>query len=397
MTEDGHGSLMRYMPNPGQNYPHVVVFRVPRLYVDVNRYLEGENAIAEESATAEAAWKEYHDVIDHVQKMVLQQRQRQQKKERQWEPVSKQQRMEGSWAVPVETEAASSTGLLLDIHGHVHATNLIEIGYLLSGSVLAMDDRQLNAHASSLAKESSVRSLISRTVQGSSMDPSKRGEEEDMNKRIQLSTFLRGWNESLGGMFQTQGLNAVPSPEFEAPCHECIFFFGGYTIQRHGSRDREGWMDAIQLELPRILRIVNKEEGREIGMRLGRAVVEYLAKYYGVFEDRVGGAREVEEEAKGEWSRLRALRLQRGHRSEVDVRRSVQSPLQQRQHSHMGRRGSRENHSGDSDVDDERGGDTSPSASISISISSSSSSSSSSSNSGSDDSRPEMKRQSSRL
>lgn len=80
-------------PGPGQYYPHVVVFRVPRLYVDVNRNLVGENAIAVGNPVSEAAWREYHDVIDHVQRMVT------------------LQRLVGKPNLP------DGAGLLLDIHG----------------------------------------------------------------------------------------------------------------------------------------------------------------------------------------------------------------------------------------------------------------------------------------
>ncbi|KAG0309481.1 hypothetical protein BGZ98_001993 [Dissophora globulifera] len=260
------------------NYPHVVVFRVPRLYVDVNRNITGENAIADHPIS-EAAWREYHDLIDHVQKIMLQQRTQQQKDK------EKQEKRQSD--IPT---LQNGPGLLLDIHGHVHATNLIEIGYLLNGSVLAMDDGQLDAHAESLAKESSIRSLISRialagTDPMSTLSPTSPPSLEYDDKKMTFSTLLRGQNESLGGLLQSQGLGALPSPDHEAPCQKCIFFFGGYTTQSHGSRDRDDSVDAIQLELPRTLRLVSKEEGREIGMRLARAVVEFMAKYYDVFRE----------------------------------------------------------------------------------------------------------------
>src|SRR5690606_26411774 len=55
----------------------------------------------------------------------------------------------------------------------------------------------------------------------------------------------------------------------------------------HDNNDKQsksGIVDAIQLELPKTMRLVPNEEGREIGMKLGRAVVEYMAKYYGIFQ-----------------------------------------------------------------------------------------------------------------
>ncbi|KAF9991066.1 hypothetical protein BGZ75_006020 [Mortierella antarctica] len=169
----------------GVSYPHVIVFRVSRRYVDVNRNLTGENAIAEGDPVAEAAWSEYHDLIDHVQAMILQERQKEQQE-------------------PWHGNQARGGGLLLDIH---------------------------------------------------------------------------------------EGLNAVPSPKNPAPCQECIYFFGGHTVQIHGSQqhtadghpNQRPAMDAIQLELPKILRLVDNPEAREIGMKLGSAVIQFMARYYGVF------------------------------------------------------------------------------------------------------------------
>ncbi|KAF9123768.1 hypothetical protein BGW39_008705 [Mortierella sp. 14UC] len=280
----------RLYQKQAQNYPHVVVFRIPRQFVDVNRNITGENAIAEGDVHAEAAWREYHDLIDHVQKMALQKaaisvnqhRQQEQEHER------KSSRESSHWTPP--QAPAPGRGLLLDIHGHAHATNLIEIGYLLNGTVLNMDDDRLNAYGARLTKESSIRSLINKVVSPSTFPVDS---SALLQQGVQFSKLVRGGRtESLGGMFQAQGLNAVPSPDFQAPCQECIYFFGGYTIQRHGSRNHKDsdlanndTMDAIQLELPKILRLVDKEQGREVGMKLGRAVVDFAAQYYGLFRE----------------------------------------------------------------------------------------------------------------
>ncbi|KAF8930973.1 hypothetical protein BGZ58_007916 [Dissophora ornata] len=369
-SSSGNTRTKRSQGSRVYNYPHLVVFRVPRLFVDVNRNVTGENAIADHPVS-EAAWREYHDVVDHVQKMILQQREREQKGKK------------------PETESDTPTfpsgpGLLLDIHGHVHATNLIEIGYLMNGSVLAMDDEQLDTHAHMLAKESSIRSLVSRVTvanDGASSAPvlptppstqislasgrhcQDQQEDDKENSKLAFSTLLRGRNDSLGGMLQAQGLNSLPSPEHLAPCQECIFFFGGYTIQAHGTRDREYSTDAIQLELPRTLRLVAKEEGREIGMQLGKAVVEYMAKHYGVFEEYVSA--NSSSDAK---STFTAASVRNGVASRVGMReagakrvaleRSMSQPYRPAAaatglHSyHRTRSESRENHSGDSDIED---------------------------------------------
>ncbi|KAF9950304.1 hypothetical protein BGZ72_008000 [Mortierella alpina] len=272
-----HGNLKLDAHN-GVSYPHVIVFRVSRRYVDVNRNLTGENAIAEGDPVAKAAWREYHDLIDHVQAMIVQRRQWQQ---------------QDLWS---GDDPVLGGGLLLDIHGHAHSTNLIEIGYLLDGFILGKSDEELNAQARNLSEISGIRSLISRTVNTLQTVTDRTPYETERprtreEERIPFSALIRGRTESLGGMLQAEGLNAVPSPKNPAPCQECIYFFGGHTVQIHGSQhyaanhdpNRRPAMDAIQLELPKILRLVENPEAREIGMKLGSAVVQFMARYYGVF------------------------------------------------------------------------------------------------------------------
>ncbi|KAF9337148.1 hypothetical protein BG006_006025 [Podila minutissima] len=249
-------------------YPHVVVFRVQRRFVDVNRNISGENAIADHPV-AEAAWNEYHVLIEHVQRLAAQRH-----------PYNE-----------LRGPSKNSLGLLLDIHGHGHATNLIEVGYLLNGTTLALDDKHLDTHANVLTNLTSIRSLENLIRQNP--NPANREDHENDdhghndsdndsdNDMITFSDLLRGQKNSLGGLLQSQGLDSLPSPRYQAPSCGVVYFYGGYTTQRHGSRDKpEDAMDAIQLEMPRTLRFVDKDEGREIGMRMGRAVVEFMTRYY---------------------------------------------------------------------------------------------------------------------
>jgi len=116
-------------------------------------------------------------------------------------------------------------------------------------------------------------------------DPNPSDCENHDPSKITISDFLRGQNNSLGGMLQAQGLDSLPSPGHPAPARGTAYFYGGYTTRRHGSRDRkdgeeESKTDAIQLEIPKTLRFVDKEQGREIGMRMGQAVVDFMARYY---------------------------------------------------------------------------------------------------------------------
>ncbi|KAG0241860.1 hypothetical protein BGW41_005206 [Actinomortierella wolfii] len=240
--------------------PHVVLFRVPRRFVDVNRDASKriENAVAEDSPESKAAWEEYHGVIDHVRALVGHQH-------------------------PQQKTLGGSRGLLLDIHGHTHATEMIEIGYLVDGATLAQRDAVLDAQARELARTMSIRSLVE---QSWNEHPSDSHRQQRYFNTIDANPF--------GGMLQRQGLSAVPSPQNRAPCDECLFFYGGYTIQRHGSANG-GSIDAIQLELPRSLRLVTQEEMQKIYTRMGRAIVEFLQQYYGLKVDHSAAAEEVAE------------------------------------------------------------------------------------------------------
>lgn len=111
-------STKRFFGQQGQNYPHVVVFRIPRQFIDVNRNITGgENAIAEGDPNAEAAWREYHDLIDHVQKMALQKANISVRLHQEQEREHRNPRQQNKWMPP--QAPAPGRGLLLDIHGSV--------------------------------------------------------------------------------------------------------------------------------------------------------------------------------------------------------------------------------------------------------------------------------------
>jgi len=126
-------------PNQKIYYPHVIVFRIHRTHVDVNRNITGENAIAEGSPTAEAAWREYHGLIDHVQSMVITQQRAidvetsannsaQDQVENAFADLKgRQNRLEEG---NIEDNAAlppSARGLLLDIHGKLSNLFLVQL------------------------------------------------------------------------------------------------------------------------------------------------------------------------------------------------------------------------------------------------------------------------------
>jgi len=168
--------------------PHLVISRLDRSKLDPNRSIE---EAAQDDPFAEHAWQEYHAFVDTARALVTR---------------------------------GYGSGLYLDIHGHGHPVDRVELGYLLSADELGRSDEELAS--GSLAAESSVRALVASS--GASLTEVVRGEQ------------------SLGALLQARGVRAVPSPSEPDPAGE-PYFTGGYSTRRHGSRDG-GTVSGIQLE-----------------------------------------------------------------------------------------------------------------------------------------------------
>lgn len=115
--------------------------------------------------------------------------------------------------------------LLIDLHGHAHSVERLEIGYLLSGAELRLADSMLT----SLMFTSSIARLDSAAVSGDSG-----------------VVLLRG-PRSLGARLVQAGFAAVPSATDPSPLLGESYFNGGFNTQRHGSQVA-GPVDAIQIE-----------------------------------------------------------------------------------------------------------------------------------------------------
>jgi len=175
----------------GNCLPHLVINRLRRTKLDANRDLF-EAALGNPDAIN--AWYAFHRFIDSAKMQVLNQ---------------------------------SGKGLLIDLHGHGHAIQRLELGYLLSGSNLRAGNNYLNSSAA--IENSSIRFLA-------------------LNNRnnYRHAELLNGL-ESLGGFFETERYTAVPGPADIAPRSGEDYFSGGYNTERHGSVD-SGKIDAIQIE-----------------------------------------------------------------------------------------------------------------------------------------------------
>ncbi|HSJ31922.1 MAG TPA: hypothetical protein VK933_10850 [Longimicrobiales bacterium] len=176
----------------GGGTPHIAVMHLHRAKLDANREI-GEGA--EGNRAAEHAWREYHGFIEAARHHVV---------------------------------AGHDRGLYIDLHGHGHDVQRLELGYLLTSAHLAGDDASLNA--ASIVQRSSIRTLAESSV-------------------ATHAELLRG-PASLGTMLEAQGYPAVPSSAQPHP-GEAPYFTGGYSTARHGSRDG-GAIDAVQIEANRV-------------------------------------------------------------------------------------------------------------------------------------------------
>lgn len=199
--------------------PHLVLTHLHRTKVDVNRDLA---EAADGNRLAEQAWREHHGFIDHASARV---------------------------------EAEHGAGFYVDVHGHGHDIDRLELGYLLDSSDLAASDAELDAN---IVEKSSIRVLV---------------ETSD----LVFSKLIRG-DTSLGTLYESAGVPAVPSAAQPDP-GKAPFFSGGYSTRRHGSRDG-GTVSGVQIEAHRVgLRDAAANRARFGGISAS-VLEEYLASHY---------------------------------------------------------------------------------------------------------------------
>lgn len=211
-------------------YPYVVIAKQHRSYIDFNRhkecaipYVNGAYSIANE-----ISYDTYHEYAT---------------------------------AASADVEKKFGQGILLDIHGHGHDVQQVEIGYLLSKTQLTKTDDELNV-SDSYAKKSSIYSLSLRN-----------------KNNLSFVELLRG-EFSFGDYLKNAGLACVPHSGKLNPADKESYFSGGYISQSQGSSyEYGGTVDAIQLEFGNKVR--NDESKRAAaGKSVAKAVIEYMKKHY---------------------------------------------------------------------------------------------------------------------
>lgn len=203
--------------------PHLVISHLKRTKLDPNREIV---EAAQGNPYAENAWNEFQAYIDVAEGLV------------------------------VDT---FGSGLYLDLHGHGHAIERVELGYLLSGAELDLSDAALDGGG--FANQSSIRALAA-------------------GSPLPFSRLLRG-AESFGAFLARQGIASVPSPAAPSP-GTAAYFSGGYNTDRHGSREG-GTVSGFQMELHRPGLRDTDENRRAFGVGLAEAVEEYMLAHWGFF------------------------------------------------------------------------------------------------------------------
>ncbi|CAG8577746.1 14999_t:CDS:2 [Funneliformis mosseae] len=168
----------------------------------------------------------------------------------------------GRSKIDVNLELRFERGLLIDIHGHGHTENYIELGYALSLETLSIPTDTLNTNEE-IVFGSSIRALCARK-----------------QNELSFSEILRGESTSLGGKLQKLGYDTIPSHVHKYPLPTERYFHGGYSVQRYGSRNNEHVVDAIQLELPRLLRLGNSRLRETFVKDLAKALGWFIQTYY---------------------------------------------------------------------------------------------------------------------
>lgn len=201
-------------------YPHVIISNLKRTKLDPNREIV---EAAQGNQWAEQAWYEYQGFIDTAKDSVT---------------------------------ARHGKGMFLDIHGHGHAIQRLELGYLMSSSNLQKTDSELNGYESS----SSIRSL-------------------SLQSPLSFAQLLRG-STSMGAMFEAEGISSVPSVSQPDPGAGNVYFSGGYCTARHGSRDG-GTIDAVQIEAYRVGLRDTQANRQFYAQAITDVMDDYFREHYG--------------------------------------------------------------------------------------------------------------------
>ncbi len=205
-------------------HPHVVINRLHRKKLDANREII---EAADSNALAEQAWYDFHIFMDSAQAAI---------------------------------QRDFGRGLYMDVHGHGHSLQRLELGYLLSAAELQATEAQLQT--SFYLDQSSIKQLVNNNL-------GNQGHAE----------LLRG-PHSIGTYFAQRGYPAVPSEGDPYPDNGEPYFNGGYNTVRYGSHNSNSPLDAIQIECNNVGVRDNLDNVARFADTMAVALVGYLGQHY---------------------------------------------------------------------------------------------------------------------
>ncbi len=188
-----------FVQRSGGLFPHIIVSNLHRTKLDPNRDItEG----AQGDVGAIQAYNAYHSFIQTAIDSV---------------------------------EANFDSGLLLDLHGHAHDIQRLELGYLLTSDDLALSDIQIGSPT--YEQKSSISQI-------SSLSPTSF--DEILRGATSLGSLILSKSYSYsnpGGNSDVYTFDTVPSSDTKSPGTE-PYFNGGYTTAKYSV----GEINVIQIE-----------------------------------------------------------------------------------------------------------------------------------------------------
>jgi len=203
-------------------YPYVVINHLHRTRLDANRNI---SEAANGNRYAEEVWTEYHTRIDSVAKTI---------------------------------EKKYGKGLFIDLHGHRHKIERIELGYMLSAEELRLEDELLNSGL--LDEYCSIRNLLGTNKSG-----------------LSFTGLIRG-ESSLGTLLYNRGQPCVPNMQVKSPGIDEAYFSGGYNTNGHGS-SKGGAIDGIQIEIDLQTRS-DKKRQEKVAEDISFALIKFISLHY---------------------------------------------------------------------------------------------------------------------
>ncbi len=204
-------------------WPHIIFNKLHRRKLDANRDLP---EAADGNPDASIAWGEFHAFVETAKNQLL---------------------------------PNFGKGFYIDLHGHGHSIQRLELGYLLSKTELQLADSVLNSPI--YVNQSSIRHLANNNA----MD-------------LTHAELLHG-PLSLGSLLSGHGYPATPSETDPYPDIDEDYFNGGYNTARHSSYPG-GALDGLQIECNRQGVRDSMHNVLRFADSLSVAILEYLGLHY---------------------------------------------------------------------------------------------------------------------